>query len=287
MAEEACPPSVQGNHTFHCGSVVFFNGGIMREIRNSLGTTYNIGMTLSDVRRLQQGVQIDAVEVNGVRTPHVLLEDFGHSDGEKLNEQVNRLLELPLFAVDLMYALLPSSVREQVSFAQFIGEGSNAEPWKTADLWLATLALTEEVLDFFRGRIPAEAVCRKRIIQIANRQSQEAILNIERLSDDQFQLAMVAANLGLNPEAYRPIILKLNEPATMTVEEAAKAIESLYQRQNDGDATSGGTKSNDLPESLASPTTTDSPIVNSDYVPAVASSETPLVPLPSAPLQAS
>jgi len=259
----------------------------MREIRNSVGTTYNIGLTLSDVRRLQNGVTIETIVEDGVSTPRKLFEDFGHSDGEKLNEQVNRLLELPLFAVDLMYALLPSSVREQVSFAQFIGEGSNAEPWKTTDLWVATLALTEEVLDFFRGRIPAEAVCRKRIIQIANRQSQEAILNIEKLSDDQFQLAMVAANLGLNPEAYRPIILKLNEPATMTVEEAAKAIESLYQQQNDGDVTSGGTKLNDSPESPASPTTTDSPIVSSDYAPAVVSSETPLVPLPSAPLQAS
>lgn len=246
----------------------------MRTITNSIGTTYPIALTLGDVRRLQAGVMIEP--------GRTLLEDFGHSDADKLQEQIDRILTLPLLAVDLLYALLPAAERQQISFASFIGEGLATEVWKPTDLVLATQELAEVVLDFFQGRL-AEAAGLRRIIRINSKETQAVILGIETLSDDQFQLATLAGQLKLDPQDFRPIILALNEPASLTVEQAAKQIEALWKRQQNA-GLNGGTTSTDSPASPDSETLTASPSESSAAAPPEPSNDPPSAPPPSAPL---
>lgn len=250
----------------------------MRTIKNSIGVSYPLALTLGDVRRLQAGVTIEE--------GRTLVEDFGHSDADKLQEQIDRILTLPLLAVDLMYALLPAAERQQISFATFIGEGLATEVWQPADLLLATQELAEVVLDFFQGRL-AEAAGLKRMIRINSKETQAVILGIETLSDDQFQLATLAGQLKLNPQDYRPIILALNEPATLTVEEAAAKIEALWKQKRNSAETSGGTTLTDSPASPGSATSTESPSEHSASVPPEPSNDLPSAPQPSALSQAS
>lgn len=250
----------------------------MRTIKNSLGIVYTIALTLSDVRRLQTGVEIEP--------GRVLVEDFGHSDSAKLQEQADRLLSLPLYAAELMYALLPASLRQQLSFAQFIGDDPSVEPWKPDDLLVATLAVAEEVLDFFQGRLP-EAAGLRRVIRIGNKESQAIRLGVEQMTDDQFQLASIAGQLKLDMDKVRPLIKALDEPATMTVEQVSQAIESLWKEQQKNGETTGGMTSTDSLESPSLATSSISPSDSSETVPPEPTNDPPVAPPSSAPSLAS
>lgn len=208
----------------------------MRTIKNSIGATYPIALTLGDVRRLQAGVEIE--------TGRTLVEDFGHSDKDKLQDQIDRIMSLPLFAVELIYALLPSSVRSQVSFAVFLGDDAAAEPWKPEELLLATQALVEEVLLFFQSRIPLAALA-KRTMQVIQKDTAKAVSEIEALPEEKVRSMM----------------------------------EAIYN-----DETNGGPASTDSPESPGSETSTDSPGESSTTEPPEPSSDPPSAPPPSAPL---
>lgn len=246
---------------------------MMRTIQNSIGTVYTLSLKLGDVRRLQAGLEIEP--------GRILVEDFGHSDADKLSDQIDRIQTLPLLAVDLMYALLPKSVRDATTFGTFIGEGIADEVWQPDVLLVATQELIELILVFFQGRLP-EAAGLRRVVRITHKETQAIILGIDGLTDDQFQLASVAGQLKLDPQDFRPIILALNEPASLTVEQAAQKIEALWKQQQKA-APSGGTTSTASPELPVSETLTDSASENSATTPLEPSSEMPPVPPPSAP----
>lgn len=213
----------------------------MQTIRNSEGVGYSIGLTLGDVRRLQAGVVIEE--------GRTLTEDFGHSDKDKLQEQLDRIMSLPLFAMELTYALLPTSVRSQVSFASFLGDGTSDEPWKPEDLLLATQALAEEVLLFFQGRIPVAALARRATTMI-QKESRRVIAEFEAMPEEK--------------------ILSL--------------MQAISDAENGIAETIGGTTSIDSPGSPDSATLKDSASDSSAVVPPEPTSEPPSVPLPSVPL---
>lgn len=218
-----------------CDSAPPFSGERMRTIRNSLGVTYQIALNLGAVLRLQQGVTIEPGTV--------LKEDFGHSDTQRLQEQLDRIITLPMFAVQLMYGLLLPAVREQVSFSAFLGDATGVDSWTPEDLVVATMELSEEVLGFFQGRIPIAALAR-RTIRVSQVDAKKAIAEIEALTDE--------------------------------------SIREMMQ-SNWEDPTVGGTKSTDLQASLDSETLTASPIDNSTIAQLEPSSEPPLVQPQSAP----
>lgn len=208
----------------------------MREIKNSIGQTFTISLRLPDVLRLQRGYTIEP--------NRVLTEDFGHSDREHLQQQVDRIMSQPAVAADFLYALLPAATRQTLSFAQFIGEDATIEPWQPKDLVIAAIILAEEVLDFFQGRIPDLAGW-KMLLKISVKEARELMERCETMPPAEME------------ERIRNVLLT-------------------------GDPI-GGTIVGDLPDSPASPASTDSPIANSSNSPPETSSVNPGSPPQSAP----
>lgn len=150
----------------------------MREIRNSVGAVFTISLRLPDVLRLQRGWTIEE--------GRVLTEDFGHSDREHLQLQIERITSEAAIAADLLYALLLADTRKMLSFAAFIGESSTIELWQPKDLVIAAIQLAEEVLDFFHGRIPDLAKW-KGLLSISTKESKKLMAQYEAMTPEQIE----------------------------------------------------------------------------------------------------
>ena len=125
------------------------------------------------------------------------------------------------------------------------------------------------------------------MIRIGNKETQAIITGLDKLSDDQFQLATLASQLKLDPKDYRPLIQSLDEPASMTVEQVSQEIEKLWKQKQGSSETTGGPTSIDSPALPESVTSETSPTDSSTTERPEPSNDPPSVPPPSALLQAS